>query len=270
MRYFPILFCMSLLLFFNGAAQAAMLEQITARDELVAGVKDMQAPFGYLDEKTNTLTGFDVDICRHIAKELGVDLRLKAVSTADRVPMLAQGAVDMIAAGMPHSMARDEVIDFSITYFRQGVQLLVPQDSPLQSLKDLGKKKVGIVRNERAEKDIKLAQPSCEVISYVNSPLAFLGLKAGEVDALAANTTVLQGLRNVDDKPEDWKIVGAPFAVEEYGLGVPENQSDFRDAVNQILIDMWKSGEFQKTYNSWFGPNTPYALPLDWTMKTWR
>ncbi len=113
------------------------------------------------------------------------------------------------------------------------------------------------------------AQPDCKVLSFEGYPQAMLALKQGKVKAVTTDSTILLGLKNSDPNPEKWEIVGEFISPEPYGIGLPENESNFRDAVNQALIKMWKSGDYKKAYNKWFGPDTKYYLPLTWNMEVW-
>jgi len=76
-------------------------------------------------------------------------------------------------------------------------------------------------------------------------------------------------LKNSAPDPEDYVIAGDFIAAEPYGLGLPENDSDFRDLVNRTLVDLWNTGEYLKIYNKWFGPKTNFYLPLTWKMEIW-
>lgn len=82
-------------------------------------------------------------------------------------------------------------------------------------------------------------------------PEAFLAMKQGKVVAMTTDAPILLGIRNSDENPDNFAIVGEDIAAEPYGIGVPENDSDFRDAVNIALMELWKSGEYQKLYDKW-------------------
>jgi len=255
--------------FFMASANAGNIDKIKERGALIAGVKDAVVPFGFVDADTNQLVGFDIDICRAIAKHLGVELKLKPVTSATRIPMLTQGSIDVAAATMTHKFARDDSIDFSITYFMDGQKILVKKDSGIKSVDDLAGKKVGTAKGSTSEKNIKQAQPKCKVLSFEGYPQAFLALRQGKVAAVTTDSTILLGLKNSAPNPEDYVIAGDFISPEPYGLGVPENDSDFRDAVNRTLVDLWNSGEYLKIYNKWFGPDSKYYLPLNWKMEIW-
>lgn len=257
------------MLFASMAYAESALTKIKARGALIAGVKDSQVPFGYVDEQSKQIVGFDIDICRALADKLGVKLELKPVTSQTRIPLLTQGSVDIVAATMTHKIERDDTIDFSITYFFDGQKLLVKKGSPVKTAADLKGKKVGSAKGSTSEQNIKKAQPNCTVLSFETYPEAFLALKQGKVAAVTTDSGILFGLKNNDPKPEMWEIVGPYIASEPYGLGLPENDSDFRDFVNKTLMEMWKSGDFQKIYEKWFGKATKFYMPLTWTMELW-
>ncbi len=264
-RLTTILALILALVFCVSAANAGKLEDIKAKGTLVAGVKDSVNLFGFVDAKTHELVGFDIDICKELAKKLGVGVEFKTVTSKNRIPMLAQGSVDMLAATMTHKHSRDEKIDFSVTYFMDGQKLLVKANSGIATTDDLAGKKVGTVKGSTSEKNIKAAQPKANVISYDEYPQAFLALKQGKVVAVTTDSGILAGLKASADNPADYAIVGDFFSSEPYGLGLPENESDFRDFVNKSLHQMWLDGTYAKLFKKWMG----YDLPGSWQMEIW-
>jgi polar amino acid transport system substrate-binding protein len=200
---------------------------------------------------------------------LRVDLELKPVTSSNRIPMLAEGKVDILAATMTHKQERDEVIDFSITYFMDGQKLLVAADSGITSYEDLAGKKVSSVKGSTSEKNILLVQPKATVVSFEGYPEAFLALKQGKVEAVTTDSVILVGLKGSDPEPAKWAIVGDFFSSEPYGMGVRENDSEWRDFVNFTLMKMWNEGDWYKVYEKWLGPDTNYYMPLDWEMELW-
>lgn len=251
------------------SAEAGKLEQIKARGELTVGVKDAEAPFGFIDEKSNQIEGFDIDIANYVAQRLDVKLKLKPLAAADRLPALIQGSVDLVAASLEHTLQREDVIDFSLTYFVDGLKLLTHKDSGINGLADLAGKKVAVVKGSGLDKLLKSKQPHLVPLFQEGPPQAFMAVKRGEAAAVCASAVSLLGLKYSDDKPDSWIISGDYIELTHYGLGLPENDSDFRDAVNKALADMWKTGEYEKTYNKWFGAGSRYPLPLNWKMELW-
>lgn len=257
------------MLFSALPAYAGKVDEIKQRGTLVCGVKDSVVPFGYIDEQSKQLVGFDVDLCQFIADQMGVKLDVKTVTSATRIPMLTQGSIDLAAATMTHKFERDDVIDFSITYFDAGQRLLVKKGGGVKSPADLKGKKVATVKGSTSEKNIKAAQPECTVVSFDEYPQAFLALKQGKAEAVTTDEPILVGLKNSDPEPDKWDIVGDFIASEPYAIGMVENDSKFRDLVNKSLAEMWKSGAYKKSYDKWFGKDTKYYIPLTWKMEVW-
>jgi ABC-type amino acid transport substrate-binding protein len=235
---------------FTATAQAPQgtLAKIKERGKLLAGVKLDTPPFGFLSDK-NEPVGFDIDLVRKIGERIGVPVELVKVTSPTRIPLLVSGNVDLVAASMTHTRERDKAIDFSITYYTGGQSLLVPQASPIGSVKDLGGKQVAVQQGTTLEKNIAAAAPTAKV----------LALAQGRVDALTGSLHVLQGFRK--DNP-NFKIVGELFSVEPFGIGVRQGDSDLRDEVNFAIQDLWTSGEYATLYRKWFGsdPTTPIEV----------
>ncbi|MBF0480085.1 MAG: ABC transporter substrate-binding protein [Desulfovibrionaceae bacterium] len=257
------------LMFAVSTAQAGKLEDIKAKGKLVAGIKDSQQPFGFVDEKTKDIVGFEIDIVKYIADQMGVKLELKPVTSATRIPLLTQGEVDIVAATMTHQKQRESQVDFSITYFMTGQRLLVKKGGDIKSAKDLAGKKVGSAKGSTSEQNMKKAEPDCTVVSFETYPEAFLALKQGKVEAVTTDEAILVGIKYSDDNPDNWDIVGDYISAEPYGLGVVQNDSKFRNYVNQTLMKMWETGEYQKVYAKWFGKDTKNYIPLTWKMELW-
>jgi polar amino acid transport system substrate-binding protein len=251
-----------------GTASADALANIKAKGVLVAGVKDAVVPFGYVDEQSKQIVGFDVDICREIANRMGVKLELKPVTSATRIPQISEGMVDIAACTMTRKLSREEVIDFSITYFMDGQKLLVKKGSGIKSYKDLAGKKVGTAKGSTSEINIKKAQPKCTVLSFEGYPEAFLALKQGKVAAVTTDSVILIGLKGSDENPAKWEIVGDFFSKEPYGIGMRKNESNLRFFVNKSLMQMWNDGTYKKIYEKWLGPKTKFYMPLTWEMET--
>ncbi|MBO8126642.1 MAG: ABC transporter substrate-binding protein [Firmicutes bacterium] len=245
------------------AAPQNTLEKVKSTGKLVAGVKFDAPPFGFVDE-SGKVVGFDIDVAQYIADYLGVELELKQVTSKTRIPMLTEGTVDMVVATMTHQKARDENIDFSITYFFTGQRLLVKKGSGIKSVEDLAGKTVSTVQGSTSEHNIAKAQPKAKILTFQEYPQAFLALQQGRAQAMTTDASILAGFVK-----EGYEIVGPFIAPEPYGIGVRENDSDFRDAINFALMEMWETGVYKKVYNKWFGPNSDYPIPLGGEIEVW-
>jgi ABC-type amino acid transport substrate-binding protein len=241
----------------NAQAQGT-LAKIKERGKLLAGVKLDTPPFGSLDDK-NEPAGFDIDLVRKIGARIGVPVELVKVTSATRIPLLVSGNVDLVAASMTHTRERDKAIDFSITYYTGGQSLMVPKDSAVTGIKDLGGKQVAVQQGTTLEKNIAAAAPTAKIVAFRDYNAAWLALAQGRADAFTGSLNVLQGF--LKDNP-NFKIVGDLFSVEPFGVGVRQGDSELRDEINFAIQDLWTSGEYASLYRKWFNadPTVPIEL----------
>ncbi len=249
---------LGLVFFVMPASAESSLETIKNRGKLLAGVKFDTVPFGFVDDK-NQVVGFDVDLVREIAKKLGVEVEFVRVTVPTRIPMLAGGNVDMVAASMTHTVERDRTIDFSKTYYIGGQSILVKKGSGINSVKDLDGKSAAVQQGTTLEKNLAKIQPGAKQLAFKDYTSAWLALKQGRADALTGSHHILLGFAK--ESPE-FQLAGARFSVEPFGMGVSQGDSDLRDLINETLQEVWKSGTYKKLYNKWFGADPDFEMDL--------
>ena len=245
----------------HSALAGDTLADVKKKGVLVVGCKDSLAPFGYIDEKTRQIVGYDIDFVNAIAKKLGVKVELKPVTSATRMPQLQEGHIDIIAATMTKNAERAKVIDFSHTYFFTG-QKFITKKGGVKSLKDLEGKKIGTAKGSTSEQNVKKAIPSANVLSFDDYPPAFLALQQGKVAAVTTDEAILAGIlgkapKNIRGK---YEIPNVQISDEPYGLGMRKDDKNFVDFVNKTLLEMGKSGEAKKIFDKWFGPKSEAPL----------
>ncbi len=262
-RLLPLAFAAFALVAATASVHAAdRLDDIKKAGVVRIAVFDSNPPFGYIDPKTNKMVGLDVDYANAIAQKLGVKLSLMPTNPANRIPLLASGKADMIAANFTITNKRAEEINFSIPYFCTG-QKFIARKGVLKQPGDLNDKRIGADKGTTQEITLREKYPSAKVISYDDTPLAFAALRNGNVQAITQDDAKLIGLlANVPDKEKaDFEI--SPFSItKEYeGVGLPKGETKLTEAVNKILIELEESGEAAKIHDRWFGPNTKAANP---------
>jgi polar amino acid transport system substrate-binding protein len=243
-----------------AAAPADTLAEAKKKGVLVAGVKDSLPPFGYVDEKSREIVGYDIDFINAIAKKLGVKVELKPVTSASRMPQLMEGNIDIIAATMTKNAERAKQIDFSHTYFFTG-QKFITKKGTVKSLKDLEGKKVGTAKGSTSEQNVKKAVPSATVLSFDDYPQALLALQQGKVYAVTTDEAILAGILAKAPNKEQFEIPNVQISDEPYGLGMRKGDKNFVDFVNKTILEMEKSGEAKNIFEKWFGANTQFHLP---------
>lgn len=239
-----------------GAVFAAdTLDTVKKKGVLVVGVKDSTPGFGFIDEKTREIVGYDVDFVKAIANKLGVKLELKSVTSSTRMPQLTEGNIDMIAATMTVTPERAQQIDFSYTYFLTG-QKFITKKGTAKTLADLDGKRIGTAKGSTSEQNAAKALPKATVLSFDDYPQALLALQQGKVFAVTTDESILANLLGNAPNKEQYEIPNIQISDEPYGLGMRKGDKNLVDFVNKTLLDMEKSGEAKKIFDKWFGPTS--------------
>ncbi len=251
-----------------GITSTSVIQQIRDRGKLVAGVKYDFKPFGFLDEE-GQVVGFDIDLIEAIAAEWEVEVEFVQVTSATRIPKLAAGEVDIVAASMTHKKERDATIDFSQTYFLDGQSLLVRRDARISGILDLDQKTVAAIQGSTSIDQIQVYADqndvSIEILPFQEYTNALAALEAGQVDALTTDSVALSQFAK--DNPE-LIVVGGLFTIEPYGLGLPAGDSYFKNLLDFSLQNLKEDGTYDRLYKKWFGDEAiPYEieiLPGEW------
>jgi len=260
------------LIWLQAAIAGPTYEKVMKEKVVRAGIMTDSIPGAFYNDKKEWV-GMDVDVAEEIAKRIGAKLERVPVTNKTRIAFVQQGRIDMSIANMTHKRERDKSIDFSITYFFDGQKILAPKGK-YKELKDFVGKKIATMQGTTSEINVKnllkeLGDPNYEknVISYQKESECFQALRMGRVAGWSTDSTILLGY--AAQTPGEFELVGDFFSDEPYGIGLPENDSAWRDLINFTLQDMWKDGTYKKIYNKWYGPDTPYYFPLTEKIEMW-
>ncbi|MFE0752855.1 ABC transporter substrate-binding protein [Inquilinus sp. NPDC058860] len=249
----------------SAAARADELADVKARGTLVCGTLGTAEPFSFQDPKTREIVGYDVDMCGKVAEALGVKLELKPIAVEARIPELLQGRVDILAANLGWSKERAQQIDYSYSYFVSQQKMLVAEDSGIESLDQLAGRKVSALKGSSSEQGVRREIPSAETVTFQDSSSAFLALVQGKVDGFCASELILVKLRKQAEDP--LAIIDKSVFVEPWGLGIRKGEAAFKGEVDKALTALEASGEADRIFTRWFGPDTVYGLKRDFRIE---
>jgi polar amino acid transport system substrate-binding protein len=256
----------------SAAMAGATYDKVMESKVVRAGLMTDSIPGAFYNDKKEWV-GFDVDMAEEIASRLGCKLERVAVSNKTRIAFVQQGRIDMSVANMTHKRERDKSIDFSITYFFDGQKILA-KSGKYTKWEDFKGKKIATMQGTTSELNVKallkeMGDPNWEknVISYQKESECFQALQMGRVAGWSTDSTILLGY--AAKEPGKYELVGDFFSNEPYGIGLPEDDSKFRDAINFAIQDIWKDGTYMEIYNKWYGPDTPYSFPMTEEIEMW-
>lgn len=236
---------------------ADQLADIKAKRELVCGVLGTDEPSSFIDPKTRTIVGYDVDLCHAVAKKIGVTPKVKQLSVAARIPELQQGRVDILAATLTHTKEREAVVDFSLSTFITGQKVMVRRDSGITKLSQLAGKKVVTVKGGTQEPNVRKAVPGVDVVTFETAPQAFVALQQRKAAGFVNDEiSLLDAYGKLGPAQKDYVVLDESISTESIALGLRKNEPALKAVVNDALRDLEKSGEAEKLFFKWFGPDT--------------
>ena len=241
--------------YFNDAANRKcedLYKTILKRGYIIVGVKTDVKPFGFIDG-SGSITGFDVDIAREIARDIFHDpekVKLVPVNDNDRLYLLNLSKLDMVIATVTITQTRMMSVDFSTPYYLTGQTLLVKTGSPVRSLADLSEKNVGVIFGSTSEQTIKFLLPTAKVLGYKSYGDAYRALKSGQVLAIIADDAIL---RNYSLSDSGVTILPKKYSKDFYGIAFrkTDESKSLLNAVNNVISDMDKQGKLNQLRNKW-------------------
>ena len=253
------------------APEGTSLRRIQDRGKLTVGVKYDVPTFGYLNPRNNQLEGLDIDLAKAIAREvLGSEsaVDFKQAVSADRIPFLTTGQVDLILSTMTANEDRAQQIDFTDAYYVAGQSLLVKKDSTLKGINDLAGKTVCSVSGSTSEANIRQKAPQAQVVLFGSYSECLPAIDAGRADALSTDDSILLGFAY--QSPDKYKLVGGQFTIEPYAGGVAKNNPELLTAIDDAIRKIKSSGEWKQIYDKNLTKTTGVAVPKDPPPVAWQ
>ncbi|MCD2185908.1 glutamate ABC transporter substrate-binding protein [Actinomycetospora soli] len=225
-----------------GSTMAA----IVARGALVVGIDQSTVPLSYRDPRTGQLTGLDVAVAREMARAILGDperVRFRIESSAQRIPNLLDGSVDMVVQAMTITCARKRQVGMSAPYYEAAQRLVVPRTSPVTGIADLGGRPVCAPLGTTSLATLQATRgtngrPPTVVGVPENSDCLVL-LQQGQVDAATTDDAILTGFALEDRRLE---VRGAALNAEPYGIAIAPQRTDLLRFVNGTLDRMRADG----------------------------
>ena len=240
----------------------------TAGGKIVIGTKFDQPGLG-VKNPDGSMSGFDVDVARYVAKELGYPedkIEWKESPSAQRETLIGNDQVKFIVATYSITGPRKEKVDFAGPYLLTGQSLLVKSDNTditgTESLQD--NKKLCSVSGSTPAQRIKDKYPGVQLQQYDTYSACVEALRNGAIDAVTTDEVILAGY--AAKSPGEFKIVGKPFSEERYGIGLKKDDSELRTKINDALEKMEADGAWKAAFDKNLGPaglTAPTPPPID-------
>ena len=254
------------------------LKKINATNTITIGHRDVSLPFSYLDDKGQPI-GYSIDLCLRIVDALRISQKLpkleiayRPISAATRIPLIANGTIDIECGATTNTAERQQQVAFAVTTFVAATRLVWKKNAGFKSLEDLKGKRVVAVAGTtnlrqlteiNAQRGLRLT-----LIPAKHHNDAFAMVEKGQADAFVSDDILLYGMIANAAAPADYAVSGDALSVEPYGIMLRKDDMGFKQEVDIALRALFTSGEIQKIYAKWFlGPIPPKNITMNAAMS---
>jgi glutamate/aspartate transport system substrate-binding protein len=255
-------------------AEDGTLDKIKKTGSITIGHRDASIPFSYYDDNQKPV-GYAMDICNHIVQDVKKELKMpnlevkyQLVTSANRIPLMANGTIDIECGSTTNNLDRQKQVSFTNTHFLTANRWVSKKSSNLKTLNDLkGKTVVSTAgtTNIKQINEINAAQNlGMNIISANGHPEAFQMVETGRAGAFVMDDILLYSLAAQSRTPGDYEISKDALSVEPYGIMLRREDPAFKKVVDASTANLYKSGAINGIYEKWFlKPIPPRGLNLN-------
>jgi glutamate/aspartate transport system substrate-binding protein len=262
----------------TAAAQDGTLKKIKDSGAITIGHRDASVPFSYYDDKQQPV-GYAMDLCARIVeavkKEVGapnLKVNYQLVTSANRIPLMANGTIDLECGSTTNNLARQEQVWFATTHFVTANRYVTKRASKIGKLADLkGKTIVSTAGTTNIKQITEIngeQKLGMNIISANGHAEAFQMVETGRAVTFVMDDILLYSLVAQSRSPKDYVISAEALSVEPYGIMLRKDDAAFKKVVNGAINALYKSGEISKIYDKWFlQPIPPKNINLNVPMS---
>ena len=261
-----------------SAQQPPTLEKVKSSGVIALAYRESSLPFSYLGEDGQP-RGFGWEICAKVVDQVKKtvgrsDLKVvtQSVTSQNRIPLLQNGTIDIECGSTTNNAERSKQVAFAINYFYTGTRFIVKSDSSIRSIDDLKARKVvstvgtsNMLVLRKANNDRNL---DFSLMGAKDHAESLLLVQQGRADAFGMDDILLYGLRANLPRPSEVAVVGDAIQVEPYAIMLRKDDPAFKKLVDETLVGLINSGEFETLYRKWFqSPIPPKGVNLNVPMS---
>jgi glutamate transport system substrate-binding protein len=246
----------------SGAVADSQVLSDAGDGKLVVGIKFDQPGLG-LKNPDGTFSGFDVEVAKYVAEQLGVPadgIEFKESKSAEREGLIDRGEVDYIVATYSITDARKEKVNFAGPYFVAAQDLLVKSDNTEITGPEAmaGKILCSVTGSTSAQKVQQTYAADVALQEYGTYTECVEALRSGAVDAVTTDNVILAGY--AAQYPGELKVVGKGFSTENYGIGLKKGDAAGTAAINAAIVKMIADGSWKTALQDTVGASG-FSIP---------
>jgi glutamate/aspartate transport system substrate-binding protein len=251
----------------SAMAQEGTLKKIKDTGSITIGHRDASVPFSYYDDKQQPV-GYAMDLCHRIVDAVKSELKMpklevkyQLVTSANRIPLMANGTVDLECGSTTNNLDRQKQVGFTITHFVTANRFVTKKSAKIGKLADLkGKTVVSTAGTTNIKQITELNNEhklGMNIISANGHPEAFQMVETGRAVAFVMDDILLYSLVAQSRRPKDYVISAEALSVEPYGIMLRKDDAAFKKVVDAAMTGTYKSGAINGIYQKWFQKPVP-------------
>lgn len=247
-----------------GASQT--LRRIAERGAITIGHREASVPYSFINQQQK-VEGYVIDLCLNVVEAVkrklnlpNLQVRFVPINITSRIPLVANGTVDLECGTTTNFLVRHEQVDFGPVHYLTGTQLLVRSSSAANELEDLKGKRVAVLQggssNEAAARRLN-EQKNLGITFVYARDLAegALLVQSDRVDGFLGDGGQIKVFAGTRAQPAgSLKVVGRLLSYDPYSVMYTRGDADFGLLVRRAYAEMFRSGEAEKLFEKWFGP----------------
>src|SRR6516164_8225174 len=254
------------------------LKKIKDTGAITLAHRESSVPFSYYDDKQQVV-GYAMDLCYRIVdavkSELKLDkleVKLNPVTSATRIPLIANGTVDLECGSTTNNTERQRQVWFTITHFVTANRFVSKKSANLKTVDDLRGKTIASTSGTTNIKQITEIGArkglNLNILAAKDHAEAFLMVETGRAAAFVMDDILLYSLVAGSKAPKDYVISADALSVEPYAIMLRRDDAPFKKVVDQAMIATYKSGAIMPIYGKWFlKPIPPKGINLNVPMS---
>lgn len=259
-------------------AQEGTLKKIKDSGSITIGHRDASIPFSYYDDKQQPV-GYTLEMCHRIVDAIKaelkipkIDIKYQLVTSANRIPLMANGTIDIECGSTTNNLERQKQVWFATTHFVTANRFVAKKSSNVKKLADLKGKTVvstaGTTNIKWATEENAKQNLGMSVVSANGHSESFLMVETGRAVAFFMDDILLYSLVASSKTPADYMVSEEAYTVEPYGIIVRKDDAAFKKVVDGAIAGLYKSGQINPIYEKWFlKPIPPKGLNLNVPMS---
>mgnify|MGYP001439170615 CR=1 FL=1 len=236
----------------NSEVESSILEGIKNKGKLIVGTSADYPPFEFhkMINGKDEIVGFDIEIAKYIADQLGVELEIKDMDFDKLLGGLSTGMLDVVIAGMNATPERQEEANFTDVYYKANHSVLIHKEDAdkITTMEDLKGKSIGVQIGTVQENMAKTSIENADVLSLTTNPEIIMNLKTRKIDCAIMEDLVAKSFAKENDDLMVVESISIDPGGEGVAIALKKGNDELTEKLNEILADAKSKGLLDK----WF------------------